>query len=292
MNKPILPESEVPVVETHKEVEGAPEANATEDLQARIAKFTQDNKPKEEVPEDFAFDSKEIENIQDPVAREYAEKAYKSYQKEFNRKFQEMAELRKSMESSSHKSPFEMDWTPEQVQALTQNPRFLQAAQQVAGQTDYSQSDDDYSALTEREQAAIKKVEMLEKQMSQWQQSQTMQELKKQDEQLAQTYSSYNPQAVDTLTADLIQGKVQADRSSLWKVIDYDDNAKRAYELGRQDERGGVQEKAQSLSMQGQQVVRTPVDMTAEEGQSSKQLWRKIMGQVLSDSNSKAAMKT
>src|SRR3990167_11007207 len=99
---------------------------------------------------DDGFDYKEIENIKDLQAREYAEKAYKSFQRGWNEKYQELAELRKSLVAKKTENAI---WTPERIQdELLSDPTFIQSAQKVSG---VQPLDDGNSMLSESDRKLI-----------------------------------------------------------------------------------------------------------------------------------------
>ena len=220
------------------------EAPKTEDLLTRVAEFAKNNEAQatKEVKVEGGFDFNELENIQDPTAKEVALKAYKSMQSHFTKGYQDISALRKEMEQARESNN---TWTPERVQKLVEDPTFVQAAQQVASQP---MSQEEYSALSDTEKAKIKAMESELNVLKQ----QTISANKvQQDTALKQKYPNYNPNAVDTLTADLLQGKLQATREHLWKVQSYEQAVEAAYKMGREDERGGNIERVNSMSVPG-----------------------------------------
>lgn len=217
------------------------------------------------------FDFKDIESITDPVAKEQALKAYKSFQKGFNQKFQEIAEIRKSLEKQK---PAE-DWTPERVQHLINDPNFVKAAQSVVGSKEVTETDD-FSSLTDREK---QKLQQLEAEVSNMRQASFMAVKAQQDTELKNRYANYDPQAVDTITADLLAGKVQATREHLWKVQDYDDAVRRAYELGKKDSHGIQQEKLQSTSVEGLTAVKSNAELQPAKGESNLDYFRRLVNE-------------
>jgi len=252
-------------------------------LVQRVAKFMETNDPakaKVQVDEDFKFDVNEIQKIEDPKARELAEKAYKSFQRGFNTKFQEIAELRKALESQGHSTE---RWTPERIQQLINDPEFIQAAQVVAGNNNPSNSgltDEEYSALNDREKAQLV---MLQREVNSLKQTNMTSMKVQQDASLKNTYANYEPQKVDGLLADMQQGRIQATREHLWKVIDYDSAVQRAYDLGKHDERGGTPERVASLSMQGISIQPNQ-SIQPEEKESSLSFFQRISRQRLAES--------
>jgi hypothetical protein len=253
------------------------EAKKEPDLITRVAQ----HKPEEVKPEvksteiaEPEFDFKDIEKIADPAAKDYAMKAYKSFQKGFNQKFQEIADIRKSLESKQQETT---TWTPEKIQGLLKDPQFLTVAQQVAATqapTSFEGSPEQWSALSDGDKA---KFQMLENKINLLEQ-QNFQTMKvSQDESLKQKYPNYNPQAIDILTADLLQGKVQATREHLYKVYDYEDAVQRAYDLGKKDGQKDLLEKKEGSSIDGLSVTGSKEAIKAEKGESNTNFWNRIV---------------
>jgi hypothetical protein len=181
------------------------------------------------------FDYKEIEAIKDPVAKEVALKAYKSFQRGFNQKFQDIASLRKDLENKSQEFS---NWTPERVQQLINDPKFVDAAKNVVG----TQQEQTYETETD------KRVKALEQELNQLKGQSVQQIFKQQDETIGKKYANYDPKKVDEITADMLSNKVQATREHLWKVLDYDEAVQRAYQLGLQDKQLNLNDKISSAS--------------------------------------------
>lgn len=268
--------------------EATPEVNKEQpklnddDLMKRVAEFATTNNPENQPsPEvEGKFDFNDIETIQDPIARETALKAYKSFQSDFTKKYQDLSALRKELEQAREVNN---TWTPERVEALTKDPTFIQAAQQVGSQlNDVSQ--DDYSALSDVEKQEITRMKQELNMLKQ----QTLNSNKaQQDEVLRSKYPNYNPQAIDTLTAELLEGKRQATREDLWKVHNYKAAVNNAYKLGLQDKQQGVSEQINSMSMTGgaNTVTTSNAPLQREEGESNrayaKRSFKQSAGKVL-----------
>lgn len=243
------------------------------ELITRVSSFQPETKseikPTGEISEP-EFDFKEIEAIKDPTAKEQALKAYKSFQKGFNTKFQELAKLRQSVETQKK----EEGWSPERIQALLQNPEFIQAAQSVVGVNSQPAREEEPSALTDKDK---QKIQELETELVKIRQTNIQSFISQQDSQLKTRYANYNPQAIDTLTSDMIAGKVQATREHLWKVLDYDEAVQRAYELGKQDGVGKKQEKLQSNSVEGLTTVKAEGVLNPEKGENDRSFFRRLV---------------
>lgn len=225
------------------------------------------------------FDFKEIEKIPDPAAKEYAEKAYKSFQRGFNQKFQEISALRKELESERQKlqQTQPSNWTPEKIQSLMQDPQFVNAAKVVVqnqNPTTSGLTDDQYSALSDVEK---KQLQDMRQELGQLKQQNFIQQIRQQDETLKTRYANYEPQAVDIITSDLLTGKVQATREDLWKVYDYDKAVQRAYELGKQDKLKDTQEKVNSMSFEGVNATGNKEIPKAESNESASSYFGKLV---------------
>ena len=217
------------------------------------------------------FDFKNIENIKDPVAKEQALAAYKSFQKGFNQKFQEIAEIRKTLETQKVQK-VDDKWTPDRIQTLLQNPEFVQAAQSIIGNPTTTNTEDN-SLLTDKEKQKLATLEVELQQMKQlnWQTIKAQQ-----DTQLKTKYANYDAQAVDTLTSDMLSGKYQATREDLWRAYDYESGIKRAYELGKLDAKGVIKEKTQTTSIDGLTTVRADNQVQPEKDENSRDFFRRL----------------
>lgn len=278
---------EAPKVEAPAaEVKPVEQAKPAENLVSRVAAFKPEVKPVVPVAED-AFDFKQIEAIKDPLAKDIALKAYKSMQSGFGKKFQEIAELRKTLEAKASETA---NWSPERVQSLLNDPNFVKAAQQVAGtssvnnQNQSGLTNEEWSALTDNERAQLgamqHKINMLENINSQTLKLQ-------QDEQLKTKFANYDPRAVDLLTNDLLQGKVQATREHLHKVLDYEQAVERAYQLGLTDGTKGKQERLNASSYQGSSAINSSERPQPEKGEGNLNFFQRVARQRLAESLAK-----
>jgi len=242
-----------------------------EDLVTRASKVALEQpKPKEDEP---IFNTNDIEKIEDPKAKEYAEKAHKEFERTYGKKFQELAAIRKDYETQlkqlqeTHKG-----WSPEKVQALLSDQEFVQAAQQVIGTTQPT-GEAEYSALSESEKRTLednnKQVKMLMQQNAQLQKQQ-------QDESIKQKYANYAPDYVDLEVQNLLTGKRQATREDIWKVIDYENAVQRAYQLGKQDRHTEQSEKMASVSLEGLEVTNNEDKPQPQKGESDRAFLQRI----------------
>jgi len=168
----------------------------------------------------------------DPATRKIVEDKLKNLESGFNKKYQQVAELRKKIEQEGVQND---TWTPQRLQTYLNRPDFIQAAQalqQQAAPQQWTGSTEEWSALTDGEKGQFMEMnQRLHRQESQMNQILTARE----DELLKQTYPDYDPQLVDKLKDDLISGRYQATRADVWKVANFESAVERAYRLGRED---------------------------------------------------------
>jgi len=228
----------------------------TEDVVKRAAQFQAEPKAEETIVEP-TFNVTDIDKIEDPQAREQAQRAYKSFQRGFNEKFQQIAELRKELESKGNKP-----WTQDRIQELLKDQTFVEAAQSVAGM-----SEQDESMLTESEKKMLNETKQQVQSLSQ-QNAKLLKE--QQDKSLTDHYANYDTSVVDNTIQGLISGKVQATREDIWKVVDYNNAVKRAYQMGLQDKQTQNTEKVTSISAQGINASPSSETIQKNDGESDR----------------------
>lgn len=264
-----LPIETIPKETTSQTVEVKPEVKKEPDLITRVSNFKAEPIIKPIESNDSEFDFKDIDTIADPSQKEIVKKIYKSFERGYGKKFQELAELRKAIEVQKR----EEGWSPARIQDLLQNPEFIQAAQSVIGTTPIMENE----TISPIEKENKQKIQSLEAELNKLKQNNFQSVLAQQDSELKTKYANYNPQAIDTLTSDMIANKVQATREHLWKVLDYEDAVNRAYELGKQDGSGKKQEKIQSLSVEGATTVKADGALNPEKGESDRNFFRRLV---------------
>jgi len=237
-----------------------------ENLTEQVAKF-KPNVPEQPVKQDGPFNYNDLENISDPQAKEVAMKAYKSFQSDYTRKMQALAEERKRL-AQPENIPQRPEWTPDKIRSITQDPEFIKAAQEYMGS---SSSDNELPPEVQR------KIQEMEEKTQLAMQQVTELAKRQQDEALKQKYPDYNPAAIDTLTADMLSGKVQATREDLWKIHNFDNFIKNAYLMGKQDRNLDFEDKRHSTSFEGQQMAESPDKPQPEEGESSRSYLQRLL---------------
>lgn len=219
-----------------------------EDLSSRINSFKPSDPNQPQPNTDDKFDSSKLNTIKTPEeAKAFAEDAYKSLQRGYEKKFQDVATTRKEYE---HKLGELSNWTPEKVQQLTQNPQFVKAAQQVAG---VQEGEESY--LSDTDKKLINDMNDIKQQMSQTQLQNHNLLQKQQDATLTGKYANYAPDMIDTFQKDLIEKRYNATREDIWKVIDYEKMGERAYKLGLEDGQKGRTERSNASSIDGSPVT-------------------------------------
>ena len=218
----------------------------------------------------FGLTNEDFEKVQnDPVLSKF----YKSMQADYTRKTQAAANDKK--EAEKIKAEYST-WTPERVQQLLNDQTFVNAAQSVMksqAPPTYEGTQEEWSAMSEADKVKFQRLEQEVNLMKQQNyQTRKLQE----DVTLKNKYSNYDSQAIDILTADLLQGKVQATREHLWKVYDYEGAVERAYQLGLLDGKEGIKEKVASSSMEGTMATTNKEQPKPEKGENDRAFFRRI----------------
>jgi hypothetical protein len=220
----------------------------SQDILARANKFVR-AASKETSQEPEKFNVNDIEKIADPQAKEFAMRAHKELERAYQRKFQDLAGMRRDLEKANSTN---QPWTVERIKEVVKDLSFQQAAQIVANENQESNTNSDESMLTAEEKVRISNAEKIATEALR--QNRVLIQ-RQQDEILKTKYANYNPKAIDTLTDDLLQGRIQATREDLHKASDYDSAVRRAYEMGRTDEQLGIRQKASLPSIDGTTMV-------------------------------------
>lgn len=259
---------------------------SNDDLISRVTRFQKEHGAKEQVKvdDDSSFDLKELESITDPTAKEQAMKAYKSFQRGFNEKFKELAELKKQLQSTQPQTQAQQQWTADRVRQLTQDPDFLRAAQEVAGgDISMGEEDNDTSMMTPQER---QRMSSLEKEINSLKQMNMNALRQQQHAQYKEKYANYDPQEIDQITADMMAGKINSTPEHIYWAMYGPQNAKDAYEMGLKDGRSGVSDKIQSMSADGIQTNHSQQALTPEKDEDNMSFWRRIV-----QKNMQASMK-
>lgn len=247
----------------------------SEDLITKVSKFIENKDPSVEAAalanDGSKFNSNDLDtqinSIQDPALRAQMEGLKKSLLSGENKKYQELAELKKELQQVVNR---EKGWTPERIQQLANDPEFIRVSQQMLG----TNSIEDDSLLSEAEKAILRDAQEAKK-MTMTLQSQLQRE--KEDSGLKTKYYNYDPKSVDDIYNGMVDGSIRATREHLWKVVDYDKAVERAYKMGISDRQNQTNEKFNASSTNGLNVTNVSDPIKKEEGESSSSLLRRII---------------
>ncbi len=220
------------------------------------------------------FDYKEIDKITDPVAKKFAEDAYKSMQSGFTKKTQEIAEQKRSYEQKIVEM---QNWSPERIQReLLNNPQFLQAAQQIAGNQNQPNSgltDEQFSALTPQEKGQI---DALRSKINTLEQSNFQATVAQRDSQLQTKYPDYNPSQIDLTIRNLAQMNPLDIREHVYKSLKHDEDVAAAYELGKSERESLNQTKINAIGPTGTTVLSSTDKPVREKGETDQAYFMKL----------------
>lgn len=277
--EPIVSETieQIPVA---KEIQ-TPVITQEESLSNKVEQYRKSKMqiPATDNPVDIGFDFKEIEAIKDPTAKDIAMKAYKSMQSGVTKKFQEAAMTKKEYETKVQEM---QNWSPERIRQELNNPQFLQAAQAVAGTVPQSNptnsglTNEEFSALTDREKAELAQLPTLKNEINQLKQVNYQALINNTDSQLRTKYSDYNPSDIDkaiTMLGNLPPNEL---REYVYKSIMHDKHNQEFYEMAKQELSQRNQEKLNSISVNGNQIVNNDGLPTREKGDTDVSWFTKI----------------
>lgn len=268
---------------TSNVTEGVNVSGATPSAQEILSRVgVAQNGPAQEPTQDSALaelKNIKLDDIKDPVARQLVEKRLKDMESGVNKKFEEIARLRKDLESQKSESN---SWTPEKLDRVLKDPSFaqlvqarFQTAQANQAPAGFDGTNEEWSALTPEEKQQFaqlnQKVAAQEQFMIGLLRSQ-------EDEKLKTSYPDYDPKVVDQIQNDLLSGRLQATREHLWKVANFESAVQRAYQLGREDRKTNVNEKLNASNNLPQHNVTVSGDVPEEirkQGIPAIAKWRK-----------------
>lgn len=241
------------------------------------------------------FNVKELESIKDPIARAAAERAYKSFQSDYTKKTQAIAEQnrkleeeRKALEAKASQANQRTVWTADKIQKeLLSDPTFVAEAQRLAqanptpsNPTSSGLTDDQWSALTSEEKAKFnlmeQKLAKLEQQSKQSEQQAQIALVQQQHQALKAKFANYDSDIVDTTVRNVVDGKAQIGLEHIWKALDYESAVNRAYELGRLDAAGKAKDKLGNMSYEGGQVSGSKSMLEPEKNESTPSFFKRL----------------
>lgn len=245
-----------------------PEATPETDILTKVSQFKLPDQDKIINPPE----QPEFASITDPIAKKAASEAVerlrRGMQSDYTKKLEDAQKLVTQSKS----------WTPQRIQQeLLNNPEFLSAAQMIQGQQTSNErqlTNEEYSALTDSEKAKLNSVTNLENELKQMKNN-TAQELlrstiSQKDVTLRAKFSDYDSKAIDEATVNLAKLNLADVREYIYKATNYETNVKKAYEMGKQEGQGKLQNKINAIAPQGSTVVNNEGIPTKNTGESDK----------------------
>lgn len=262
-----------------------------ESLTSKISKFKQQiaQNPPVVSTDSVMLDQKMIDAITDPKTKEAAQNFYKSVQGDYTKKTQTIAEQRKEFETKLEQMK---TWSPERIQnELLTNPQFLQAAQLVAGTnsnrnpSNSGLSDEEFSALTDREKAEITALKTT---VNSLQQANYQAVVSQTDAQLQVKYGNdYNPSVVNDGLVKLSNMQPHELREYVHKALSHDKDVEAAYQLGKQEAVQLNQNRMNTITLNGNQVVSNDGVPTRQQGERGEDFFQRIAQFRLAQSRKK-----
>ncbi len=244
------------------------------DLITKVSEFKKSQtKPVVQNNENSFFDYKEIDKITDPIAKKFAEDAYKSMQSGFTKKTQEIAEQKRNFDQKMQEM---QNWSTERIQRELNNPQFVQAAQayaQVNNPQNSGLTDEQFSALTPQEKAEISG---LKSQINALQQTNYQATVAQRDNQLQSRYPDYNPTQIDATIRDLAQMNPLDIREHVYKSLKHDEDVAAAYELGKSERDALNQTKINAITPNGNYTATSDGVPTREKGDTDQAYFQRI----------------
>lgn len=215
----------------------------------------------------------ELAAITDPVAKAAAQEAVerirRGMQSDYTRKLEDAQRLVEQSKS----------WTPQRIkQELLSNPEFLAAAQMVEGNSNKSNSPsitkEEYSALTETEQQAVDKIPELQNEIQQMKEQAALDVLRtninQRDTTLQTKYADYNPKEVSEDFTALSKMNIVDVREYIYKAKNHDKHVQSAYELGKLEGQGKLNNKLGVIAPTGTNSTNNIGVPTKNSGESDK----------------------
>lgn len=260
VNTPVTTAMETPVVNP----ETAPEV----DILTKVSQFKLPVQDKIDNPPE----QPELAAITDPVAKKAAMEAVER----MRRGIQSSADKR--IEEAQKLVNQSKNWTPQRIQQeLLNNPEFLSAAQMIQGQAPVKEREltqEEYSSLTDSEKAKLNSVTKLEAELNQMKQNTSQEQIRnaisQKDVTLRSKFSDYDSKSIDEATVNLSKLNLADVREYVYKATNYENNVKKAYEMGKLEGQGKLQTKINIITPSGSTVVNNEGVPTKNTNESDK----------------------
>lgn len=216
-----------------------------------------------------------ISGIQDGALKDQMLKLKKSLIAGANKKYQEIAEMKKQLKDGSN-----IEWTEAEFDRILQDPNFVRVANLKLQKTQLNSNQDPDSLLTEEERQKLNAVSEVQREIEDLKNKEKLKDMqlaiRQQDEELAKKYPNYDVSLLDQTTQDILNEKVQITREDIWKSLDYLDFGKRMFEAGRNLRNEKVQEQLNSISAPGISVTPRSDVPARKEGESPRDYFVRI----------------
>lgn len=218
-------------------------------------------------------DQPEFANITDPIAKKSAaeavERMRRGLQSSYDKKLQDAQALVNQSKS----------WTPQRIQQeLLTNPEFVSSAQmindQVNNSNDRELTKEEYSSLTNNEKEKLNTVTKLEQELNNIKQQANNDQIRtaitQKDLTLRGKFSDYDSKTIDEACVELGKLNLADVREYVYKATNYENNVKKAYEMGKLEGQGKLQTKINTIMPQGSTVVNNEGIPTKQTGENDK----------------------
>lgn len=273
-------------------------AQPEEDILTRVSKFVKDNdssqKTDSEIDSTMFNDSElkqKIDSVDDPEFKQQLIALRKSALSGMNDKFREVAEIRKELQAMKENGQsVPANWTPERIQSLLNDPQFVNAAQQVAG--NQSGNTDPLEYADDGVKNVIndlkKEINDLKAGQNKALQAQNQAARQIQHRELSSKYANYDSTEIDTITADMIEGRIQATNEHLYWAVKGPENAKNAYEMGLRDGKRGIEENKTLTSIDGINTNLSSEPVEKNKGESGINFFMRLANKNMKAAQSKS----
>ena len=255
----------IPTGDNTVKAETAPEI----DLLTKVSQF---KLPDAQVKIENAPDQPELAGITDPIAKKAAaeaiERMRRGMQSDYTKKIEEAQRIVNQSKS----------WTPQRIQQeLLTNPEFLSAAQMIQGNqpsNERSITQDEYSALNDREKAEFNSIPQLRNELQQMKynnlQEQLLSSINRKDATLRAKFTDYDPLKINEAAQRFGRLNPADAREYIYKADNFETSVQKAYEYGKLEGQGKLQTKLNTIAPQGSTIVSNEGVPTKAKGESDK----------------------
>jgi len=250
----------------------------TDDLLKRMSP-EQKKESASQAQEETLYNSSDIEKIQDPVAKKVVQDLYKHFEKGFNKKFMEVAEKEKAVSQRLEELTRQQEWSPERVQQILQDPRFVASAQALAQSQapgNWTGTTEEWSALSPTEKAAF---QQLEGKVNSLLASNNKMQVAQFDNQIREKYPDYDPTQIDKFAEDFDRGQIDTAklRELVHKGLNFERYMERTYQFGIQDGQSQFKEKLNGSTEIGSNGLTTGEDKPKmEPGEQPRNYFKRL----------------